>query len=171
MREKVNPSYPELTRILNRYRNGRRIIWDDIPEINKELSANIKKDYYFKVCYSCVVMFKKTIEDTFTDSRVGFENLLDRRELLFESFGQSYELLVVLIAGLAWEEKTQDTDYYDEEYFIEKYRNKFYELKRANKKAVIAASSGMECNLKKDSIIEQMFFCMETYGEEYSIVG
>lgn len=165
----ISPRYPELTNILNHYRDGRTIAFGSLSSIMKDIKTIESKDIFYMVCGNCIKMFKETINDRFSEDAVGWDNLISRREILLDKFGESYELLIALVAALAWELKKQSLEMFEEEYFIEKYRNKFYESKRTNKKDIIHTSRGMECNLKEDSIIEQMFFCMETFGDAYSI--
>lgn len=165
----ITSSHPEFSEILNHHRNEGKIAYGDLSAINKELKNNIKKDEYFKICFDCIKMFKETIDDKFSDDAVGWDNLVVRRESLFGKYGKPYELLIALVAALAWELKKQSLEFFEEDYFIDTYNNKIYELKRTNKKAIVCASRGMECNLKEDSIIQQMLFCMETFGEAYSV--
>lgn len=165
----ISPRYPELTNILNHYRDGKNITFGDLSAIIKDIKTIEGKDIYYMVCGNCIKMFKETINDRFSEDAIGWDNLITRREVLLDKYGESYELLIALVAALAWELKKQSLEMFEEEYFIDKYKNKFYELKRTNKKVVVCVSRGMQCNLKEDSIIDQMFFCLETFGEAYSI--
>lgn len=165
----ISPRYPELTNILNHYRDGKSIAFGNLSAIIKDIKTIESKDIYYMVCGNCIKMFKETINDRFSEDAIGWDNLITRREVLLDKYGESYELLIALVAALAWELKKQSLEMFEEDYFIDKYKNKFYESKRANKKVVVGASRGMECNLKEDSIIDQMFFCLETFGEAYCI--
>ena len=170
MRMRTNNSrYPELTNILNHYRDGKSIAFGNLSAIMKDIKTIEGKDIYYMVCGNCIKMFKETINDRFSEDAIGWDNLVDRREALFDKYGKSYELIIALVADLAWELKKQSLEMFEADSFIGKCENKFYESKRANKKVVICSSRGMECNLKEDSIIDQMFFCLETFGDSYSI--
>ena len=178
---RIKPLYPELTKIINSYRIDKKVAYKDLASINKELKAIEKKNYYFSVCHSCIKLFMETVgcfdEENGRFVNLEYEDLLVRERKLCSSFVQirlddnlwrSFDPLIELVSALAWEQKKGSNKLFEEG--IDYNCNLMIKLKKAGKKEILKSARGLECDLKNDTIVEQMIFLLETYGEAYSIL-
>ena len=85
-----------------------------------------------------------------------------------------YKSVVFLIGALSFEQQFGSVE------LFKKYVGKLEEdspykpifgLKQSGQKGVVASEKGLKCDLNDASIVEQLFFFLETHGERYSIIN
>ena len=54
---------------------------------------------------------------------------------------------------------------------MQKFNKLIFDLKQSGQKRLIVSEKGLKCNLEDDSVVEQLFFFLETHGEQYSILN
>lgn len=160
------PRYPKIMEMSKRANDGTiNSIGAELFQLSKS-SENTQEKAHYLTCYHCMQLFIRTRYNYYNTQPVKE----DRNEIGRNN--KDEKPLVFLVAGLAWENKRHDNgkEMYKDigNYVLPDDFRKIFEAKKANKELVVTAECGLNCNVLKDPIIDQMFFFMETYGEKYS---
>ena len=157
--------YPLLEDVLEPYHG--KITKNQLKQIARQLwnKTICSNDEHYLVCYHCLSMFVDIInmKDAY------FPQAVHRRDETLRQFYRK-EDLIFMVASLAWEDLTNSTVLFRQNNGI--YISRYIEIVKAksdNRQFVITAESGLECNTQKDTVINQMFFFMRTYGDAYSL--
>lgn len=165
----VTVRYPLLEDVLEPYHG--KITKNQLKQIALQLNnkAVCSKDVHYTICYHCIRMFIDILNMT---KNAGFITpAVDRRDEVLRQFASEGDLIFI-VAGLAWEELTNSTVLFRQTngFHISRYiYTEIVKAKADNGQIVITEENGLTCNTQKDSVINQMFFFMRTYGEAYSL--
>jgi hypothetical protein len=155
--------YPKLSNLILSYKKNinRDVKVDDLTTISSRLWDFVPGDKYIEVCYECLVLYA-TVNIT---SRAA---LIGKRQRIIDIMSRT-KPLVYIVAALAWEERTKSKDLYGiSKSAIPANYWKLFEIKQFGKEVVITSECGLRCNTVRDTNIDQMFFFMQTFGEQYS---
>lgn len=176
-------SYPQLTEILDRYRSdGKRLSVSDLDNISHDIAKLEKENKYYSLCRYGIKTLKEhqPISDPIRRKaelrsqdtiRISMESLMNTS--ITCGFTE-YKSMVVLIGALSFEQQ------FDSVELFKRYAGKLeedspyqlvFDLKRRGQKGIIVSEKGWKCDLNDASIVEQLFFFLETHGERYSILN
>ena len=179
----ITHSYPKLTQILDRYRDGNnRISVSDLDKISHDLDKIEKEDDFYSLCRYGIKILKehqpesdpirrKTELRSQDAIRISMETLMGTTATC--NFPE-YKSVVFLIGALSFEQQFGSVE------LFKKYVGKLEEdspykpifgLKQSGQKGVVASEKGLKCDLNDASIVEQLLFFLETHGERYSILN
>jgi hypothetical protein len=177
-KKRIQYSYPKLTEIFNRYRDENKSIdFSDLDNIIQNIQEIEKEDEYYRVCLSCLLMLKD-YEHTSNNLMMA----LDRVEYSINAkTGRhpKYASLIVLIGALCSENQCLGArfDYgnnrkktyvkLNERIKDDSPYKLIFQLKLSGQKEIVVAGNGSICDLRTASIVEQVVFFLETYGEPY----
>lgn len=161
------PRYPKIMEMSKRAHEGTiNSIGAELYQLSKT-TENAQEKAHYLTCYHCIQLFIHTKYNYYTTQPVKE----DRNEIGRKN--KDAKPLVFLVAGLACEKYSYLEDnkimYKDiGNYALPDDYRRIFEAKKTNEELIVTAECGLSCNVLKDSIIDQMFFFMETYGEKYS---
>lgn len=162
-----NSRYPELTEILKSYED--EITLEHLPKIYKSIMLCDEYDYseIYSVFQHCIGLFMEVNGNNPLYSKI--DSVIDERGRLSRQYPK-FQPLIYIVTGLAWEQKKGSKELFvrtGKTAFSSNYQ-KIIDAKKYNNAPTVTGEKGLECDLLNDSPIEQMFFFMETYGEQYS---
>ena len=160
--------YPELTAIRESY--DRKITINLFPKIEEKLLHLIDADgnhEHYRICMNCLKMFTNIVDN---NRCITIKDAVEIRDS-YVGYNNTEISLVYLAAGLAWEEKKErSTAMYRQNGTLQfpfDYR-RIFSYKSDNEEVVVNTAKGIKCDIFKDSPIDQLFFFMENYGEDFS---
>lgn len=179
----VTHSYPQLTEILDHYRSDKkRLSLSDLDSISHDIGKLDKEDRYFSLCRFGIKTLKE--HQPISDAIRRKSELISQDAIKFSleskinttvacSFPE-YKPLLILIGALSFELQFDSVEIYsrnigkiddDSPYKL------IFDLKQNEQNRIIVSEKGWRCNLEDDSVVEQLFFFLETHGEQYSILN
>lgn len=177
----VSHSYPELTEILDRYRSdNKRITVSDLDSISRDI-GRLDKDEYYNLCRFAIKTMKENQPSSDPVRRKSEIISQDAIKFSLESKINTniacsfpdYRPLMILIGALSFEFHFDSVELYSRNEGKIDYESPYkliFDLKQSGQKGIIVSDKGLKCNLKDDSVVEQLFFFLETHGEQYSIL-
>ena len=179
----VRHSYPQLTEILNRYRSdNKRISLSDLDSISRDIGRLDKEDKYYNLCRFAIKTLKE--HQPISDPIRRKSEILSQDAIKFSleskinttvacSFPE-FRPLLILVGALSFELQFDSVELYNrnEGKIDDSSSYKLiFDLKQSGQKRIIVSEKGLKCNLEDDSVVEQLFFFLETHGEQYSILN
>ena len=176
-------SYPGLSEILDCYRSDyKRLSVSDLDNISRDIGRIEKEDKYYSLCRYGIKTLKEhqPVSDPFRRKaelrsqdaiRISMESLMNTT--ITCSFTE-YKSAVLLIGALSFEQQFDSVELFkrnigkleeDSPYKL------IFDLKQNGQKEIIVSEKGLKCDLNDASIVEQLFFFLETHGERYSILN
>lgn len=176
----VRENYPKLTAILNRYRsNDKQISFNDLENVIQNILEIENEDEYYGVCHYCIQMLKdcEPLNLDLANQMMAISRIEYSIDAISRRFPK-YESLIVLIGTLCCEifySSPIGRVFHSENPYaklLERIKDDspymtIFQLKLSKKTVIITAENGSECDLRNASIVEQIFFFMETHGESY----
>ena len=160
--------YPELVALFQHL--GHNIMKTQLDQIATQiwdLAIKYKSQKHYENCYYCINMFLE-IQSKWNYNTIP-EVMKRRAQEIQRSIAEVP--LIFLVAGLAWEEKSDNTALFRQNGGIKlrsDYRS-IVEAKGQNQYQIITTKNGMKCDTAVDSPIDQMIFFMMSYDEGYEI--
>lgn len=176
-------SYPKLTEVLDRYRSdNKRLSVSDLDNISRDINKFEKEDKYYALCKYGIKTLKdhQPISDPIRRKaelrsqetiRISMESLMNTA--ITCGFPE-FKSIVVLIGALSFEQQFDSVELfkrYSGKLEEDSPYNLIFDLKKNGQKGIIVSEKRLKCDLNDASIVEQLFFFLETHGERYSILN